>query len=64
MLLSEVSHGARPVHIIITMIKWIQPSKLSIKNSISRRGGRDLLSLDRLGDREPQLSYLRTIQVV
>ena len=29
------SHGARPVHLIITMIKWIQTSGLSIKNSLS-----------------------------
>ena len=28
-------HGARPVHLIITMIKWIQTSRLSIKNSLS-----------------------------
>ena len=30
------SHGARPVHLIITMIKWIRTSRLSIKNSLSR----------------------------
>jgi len=29
------SHGARPVHLIITMIKWIQTSRLSIQNSLS-----------------------------
>ena len=29
------SHGARPVHLIITIIKWIQTSRLSIKNSLS-----------------------------
>jgi len=29
------SHGARPVHLIITMIKWIRNSRLSIKNSLS-----------------------------
>ena len=28
------SHGARPVHLIITMIKWIRTSRLSIKNSL------------------------------
>ena len=27
-------HGARPVHLIITMIKWIRPSRLSLKNSL------------------------------
>jgi len=36
------SHGARPVHLIITMIKWIRTSRLSIKNSLS--GGRSPLS--------------------
>ena len=30
------SHGARPVHLIITMIKWSRTSRLSIKNSLSR----------------------------
>ena len=29
------SHGARPVHLIISMVKWIQTSRLSIKNSLS-----------------------------
>ena len=29
------SHGARPVHLIITMIKWIWTIRLSIKNSLS-----------------------------
>ena len=33
------SHGARPVHLIITMIKWIRTSRLSIKNSLSPRKG-------------------------
>ena len=32
------SHGARPVHLIITMIKRIRTSRLSIKNSLF--GGR------------------------
>ena len=32
--------GIRPVHLIITMIKWIRTSRLSIKNSLSR--GQDL----------------------
>ena len=30
------SHGARPVHLIITMMKWIRTSRLSIKDSLSR----------------------------
>jgi len=38
------SHGARPVHLIITMIKWIRTSRLSIKNPLyaasEGRGGR------------------------
>jgi len=29
------SHGARPVHLIISMIKWIRTSRFSIKNSLS-----------------------------
>ena len=29
------SHGARPVHQIISMIKWIRTSRLSMKNSLS-----------------------------
>ena len=32
------SHGARPVHLIITMIKWIRTSRLSIKNYLSGWG--------------------------
>ena len=33
------SHGARPVHLIITMIKRIRTSRLSIKNSLSEGEG-------------------------
>ena len=29
------SHGARPVYLIIKMIKWIRTGRLSIKNSLS-----------------------------
>ena len=29
------SHGARPVHLITTMMKWIWTSRLSLRNSIS-----------------------------
>ena len=29
------SHGARPVHQIISMIKWIRTRRLSIENSLS-----------------------------
>ena len=28
-------HGARPVHLITTMIRWIRTGKLSIKKSLS-----------------------------
>jgi len=35
------SHGARPVHPIITMIKWIRTSRLSMKNCLSLRAGID-----------------------
>ena len=28
------SHGARPVHLTITTIKWIWTSRLSLKNSL------------------------------
>ena len=31
------SHGARPVHLIITMIKWIRARRLSIKNASALR---------------------------
>jgi len=30
-------HGARPVHLIITLIKWIRTSRLSIKKSLARQ---------------------------
>ena len=33
------SRGARPVHLIITMIKWIQTSRLSIEKSLSVQVG-------------------------
>ena len=33
------SHGARPVHLIITMIKWIRTSRMSMKNSLSAQEG-------------------------
>ena len=32
------SHGARPVDLIITMIKWTRTSRLSVKNSLSYWG--------------------------
>ena len=33
------SHGARPVHLIITMMMWIHTSRLSIKNSLYQGSG-------------------------
>jgi len=33
------SHGARPVHLIITMIKWIRTSRSSIKNKQGGQAG-------------------------
>ena len=33
------SHGAGPVHLIITMVKWIRTRRLSIKNSLSLPSG-------------------------
>ena len=33
------SHGARPVHLIIAMIKWIRTSRLSVNNSLSAAPG-------------------------
>ena len=33
------THGAGPVHLTITMIKWIQTSKSSIKNSLPQAYG-------------------------
>ena len=32
------SHGARPIHLIITMIMWTRTSRLSMKNSLSGGG--------------------------
>ena len=32
------SHGARPVHLIILMIKWIWTSRLPMKDSLSAKG--------------------------
>ena len=32
------SHGARPVHQIISMIKWIRTSRFLVKNSLSLQG--------------------------
>ena len=66
------SHVARPVHLIITMIKWIRTSKLSIKESlcevkfIARRLEKDVftrinLSLD--AKRKPASHVTFTLRV-
>ena len=39
------SHGARPVHQIVSMIRWIRTSRLSINQSLSLYHG-DVASLD------------------
>ena len=31
------SHGARPVHLIVTIIKWIRTSRMSTKDSLAVR---------------------------
>ena len=33
---TQYEHGARPVRPIVTMIKWIRTSRLSMKNSLTR----------------------------
>jgi len=33
------SHGARPVHLIITTIKWTRTGRLAIQNSLSLGAG-------------------------
>jgi len=40
------SHGARPVHLNITIIQWIRTSRLSIKNALSIATGRGGALLD------------------
>jgi len=41
------SHGARPDHQIISMIKWIRTSVLSIKNALPRRqAGNEVVQYD------------------
>ena len=49
-------HGARPVHRIISMVKWIRTSRLSIKNSLSLSVG---VNLVQAGDRLPLETYSR-----
>jgi hypothetical protein len=49
------SHGARPVHLITTMIKWIRTSRLSMKNFLSQVGCRyKVLSLSLMGCNPPE----------
>ena len=65
------SHGARPVHLIITMMKWIRTSRLSIKNSLSYCAVEWLKCLDvgrvfraRIDFSSEAGSYLRRIDFV
>jgi len=60
------SHGARPVHLIITMIKWIRTSRLSIKNSLSapRQPAGSALSLESGFDDDGELARLRAENLV
>ena len=51
------SHGARPVHLIITMIKWIQSSRLPIKNARSLAARSTPARLD---DKSPRHHWLGT----
>jgi len=39
------SHGATPVHQLISMIKWIRTSRLSIKNSIFEQDSLQLVAI-------------------
>ena len=47
------SHGARPVHLTITMIKWIRTNRLTIKNSPSIRFRAKRVQLRRFQGRLP-----------
>ena len=65
------SHGARPVHLFITMIKWIRNSRLSIKNSLSvcswqehGAGGRVLSGWGRCGHFTLSLSHTHPLSFV
>ena len=53
------AHGARPVHLIITMITWIRTSRLSIKNSLFDLGGRVIQA--KVSRPAPTLKNLRII---
>jgi len=52
------SRGARPVHPIITMIKWTRTCRLSIKKSLSA-GERDGLPIDARALPNPQVAERR-----
>jgi len=44
----HLSERGCPVHLIITMIQWMRTSRLSIRSSLSLRGGRPLIQMDTL----------------
>ena len=46
---SSIPHVAMPVYLIITMIKWIRTSRLSMKNSLSSLASVDYSSVYMLG---------------
>ena len=46
------SHDARLVHPIITMIRWIRTSRLSMNNSLSRVGAEAMTSMGVSGARK------------
>ena len=52
------SHGARPIHLIITMIKWIRTSRLSINPKPSSSL---LLSSLELSDTQAYEPYIRAL---
>ena len=57
---NSTSHGARPVHLMITTIKWTRTSRLSIKNSLSRKYAKRSYKRGAswgLAEGEPQLPY-------
>ena len=57
------SHGARPVHLIITTIQWIRTSRLSRQNSLCL-GKRDAKETGALPHGNELFAYLRASFVI
>ena len=60
------SHGARPVHQIISMTKWIRTNRLPINNShsLASSGGATLWALTKTSSQHPRsIRYLCTEQL-